>query len=325
MLIFYRLFTDAYLNIAAEEYFVKNAVEDMCMIWINERSVIIGKHQNAFAEINYPYVRAHNIPVIRRISGGGAVYHDAGNVNFTFIQKTDKRNQVDFKRFTSIIVNFMQSLGIEANTNKRNSIFAGDLKFSGHAEHIFHDRVLHHGTILFNTDIDKLQNCLTPEKEYQGKAMASVRSNVGNIAPLLSKTIDINQFAERFVNWLIDFYPGSNSYKIRPDELIAINELSETKYKTWQWNFGYSPAYQFQVNIPMLTGFLPINIKVENGKFIQISLPDETVKSSLSQVLRSMTGILHKEEEIDKFIENNRSSLELAGVKIVNFVNAFFN
>jgi len=325
MLIFHRLFTDPYLNIAAEEYFVKHAAEDMCMIWINERSVIIGKHQNAFAEINYPYVRAHNIPVIRRISGGGAVYHDAGNVNFTFIQKTGNTTQVDFKRFTAIIVSFMQSLGIEVNTNKRNSIFAGSLKFSGHAEHIFHDRVLHHGTILYNTDLEKLQNCLTPEKEYQGKAMASVRSDVGNIAPLLSETIDINQFAEKLVNWMIDFYPGSNSYNIQPDEITAINQLSETKYKTWQWNFGYSPAYLFHVNIPMLTGFLPFSIKVENGKFVQIIFPDETVNDPLSQVLSNMTGILHKEEEIDTFIENNRGSLELAGVKIVNFVNAFFN
>ena len=325
MLIFHRLFTDPYLNIAAEEYFVKHATEDMCMIWINERSVIIGKHQNAFAEINYPYVHANRIPVIRRISGGGAVYHDSGNVNFTFIHKTDKTNQVDFKRFTSIIVKFMQSLGIEVNTNKRNSIFAGSLKFSGHAEHIFHDRVLHHGTILFNTDLEKLQNCLAPEKEYQGKAMESVRNDVGNIAPLLSETIDINQFTEKLINWLIDFYPGSNSYKIQPDEIIAIKKLSETKYKTWQWNFGYSPAYMFQVNIPMLTGFIHVSIKVENGKFVQINLPDKIVNDPLSIVFKSMTGVLHNEEDIDKFVENNHTSLELAGVKIVNFVNVFFN
>jgi len=196
MLIFHRPFTDPHLNIAAEEYFVKKATEDMCMIWINEQSVIIGKHQNAFAEINYPYVRKNQIPIIRRISGGGAVYHDTGNVNFTFIQKTDKANQVDFGRFTSIIVKFIQSLGIDVNTNKRNSLFAGNLKFSGHAEHIFHDTVLHHGTILFNTNLDILQNCLTPEKQYQGKAMASVRSDVGNIAPLLSQNINIHQFTE---------------------------------------------------------------------------------------------------------------------------------
>jgi len=324
MLIFRRHFTDPYLNIAAEEYFVKHATEDMCMIWINEQSVIIGKHQNAFAEINYPYVRANKIPVIRRISGGGAVYHDTGNVNFTFIQKTDKTNQVDFKRFTAIIISFMQSIGIETNTNKRNSLFAGTLKFSGHAEHIFHDKVLHHGTILFNTNIEKLQNSLTPEKEYHGKAMSSVRSDVGNIAPLLPESIDIDQFIKRLIAWLTVFYPESKSYKLLPDELEIINQLAETKYKTWQWNFGYSPAYTFLVNIPVNNGLLAVSIKVENGKFVQIAPGEETMNNHLTQLLASMKGILHNEEEIDGFVENNRNSLELAGVNIVNFTQAFF-
>lgn len=324
MLIFNRTFTDPYFNIAAEEYFVKQAVEDMCMIWINDRAVIIGKHQNAFAEINYPYIRKNHIPVIRRISGGGAVYHDSGNVNFTFIQRTDKSNQIDFKRFTSIITEFIQCMGIEVNVNKRNSLFAGTLKFSGHAEHVFHDRVLHHGTILFNTDLETLQNCLTPEKEYQGKAMASVRSEVGNIAPLLPESIDINQFTEKLINWLFDYYPGSNSYILQPDEMDAISRLSETKYKTWEWNFGYSPAYTFQLNIPMLKGFLPVSIKIENGKIVHVELSAETLINPGIKILNNMIGILHKEDEIDKFVENNLTGLELAGINIVNLAEAFF-
>jgi len=325
MLIVNRSITNPYFNIAAEEYFVKQATEDMCMIWINEQSVIIGKHQNAYAEINYPYVHANHIPVIRRISGGGAVYHDPGNVNFTFIQKTDKTNQVDFKRFTSIIAEFIQSIGIEVTTNKRNSLFAGSLKFSGHAEHVFHDRVLHHGTILFNTDLEILQNCLAPVKEYSGKAMASVRSDVGNIAPLLSESIDIKMFTQKFAAWMLDFYPGSKTYELMSNEIDSISQLAETKYKTWEWNFGYSPAYTFQVYIPIDTDYLPVSIKVENGKFVQIELHHETNDNQLSQLLSSMAGVLHKEEEIDEFVENSRSVLELAGVNIVKFVDAFFN
>ena len=324
MLIFKRPYTDPYLNIAAEEYFVKHANDDMCMIWINDQSVIIGKHQNAFAEINYPYILSNSIPVIRRISGGGAVYHDTGNVNFTFIQKTDRTNQIDFKRFTSIIVKFMQSLGIDVNINKHNSLFIGSLKFSGHAEHVFHDRILHHGTLLFDTDLEVLQNCLTPVKEYKGKAMASVRSKVGNIAPLLPKHIDIHQFISSLVAWLTEFYPGSSTYHISHKEMDAINQLSEAKYKTWQWNFGYSPAYIFQATIPLLTDMLPVSIKVENGKFTQIEFPVKQEHTILAGIINEMKGLLHKEEEIDHFIENNLSSLELAGVKIVNFRAAFF-
>jgi lipoate-protein ligase A len=323
MLIFYRPLTDPYFNIAAEEYFVKHATEDLCMIWSNERSVIIGKHQNAFAEINYPYVRKNSIPVIRRISGGGAVYHDEGNINFTFIKKTNKTNQVDFQQFTSVITGFMQSLGFEVNINKRNSLFIGDKKFSGHAEHIFHDKVLHHGTLLFNTDLDTLQKCLFNVKEYEGKAMASVRSDVGNIAPLLSEHIDIYTFISRLKTWLIDFYSGK-PYKLQPHETDDILHLSETKYKTWEWNFGYSPAYAFVVQIPIHSGFIPINIKVKNGKFVQIDLPSGSISNPQSQVLNSLKGILHKEEEIDIFVKNNLLNLELAGINIVYFAEAFF-
>jgi len=324
MLIFYRPFTDPYLNIASEEYLVKHATDDICMIWINEKSVIIGKHQNAFAEINYPYVRANNIPVIRRISGGGAVYHDTGNVNFTFITKTVKTNQVDFSRFTSIIAHFMQSIGIEINVSKRNSLFIGNLKFSGHAEHVFHDRVLHHGTILFDTNLEALQNSLTPVKDYQGKAMASVRSNVCNIAPLLPESIDSHQFIKKLVDWLKNYYPGSESYNLLPDQLEAIEQLSETKYKTWQWNFGYSPAYTFQAEIPLVTGSFPIIIRIANGKFVHIDLPSDSGNLELFKILESMTGLLHKEEEIAKFVENNRQQLELVGINTVIFSEAFF-
>ena len=324
MLIFYRPFSDPYLNIAAEEYFIKQSTEDICMIWINERSVIIGKHQNAFAEINYPFVHSNHIPVIRRISGGGAVYHDMGNVNFTFIKKTGKTNQVDFSQFTSVLVTFMQSLGIEINVNKRNSLFIGNQKFSGHAEHIFHDRVLHHGTLLFDTDLNVLQKSLIPEKEYQGKAMKSVRSDVCNLAPLLPKTIDIHGFIQTLIAWLRNYYPESKSYELTDYEMKAISELSETKYKTWAWNFGYSPAYHFQTEIPLLSGFFPITVNVDNGKFVQINSLSESRNPDLVLLLNNMTGILHKEEEIDKFVEENKQLLELVGANTVLFTSVFF-
>lgn len=324
MLIFNRPFTNPYFNIAAEEYFVKQATEDICMIWVNEQSVIIGKHQNAYAEINFPFVRRNAIPVIRRISGGGAVYHDTGNVNFTFIKKTDKTNPVDFKRFTSIIVKFMESLGIEVNSNDRNSLFVENMKFSGHAEHIFHDKVLHHGTILFNTDLEKLQNCLTPEKTYEGKALVSVRSTVGNIVPLLSETIEIEEFTKTLTEWLLDFYPGSNSYKLQSGDISAINQLVETKYKTWEWNFGYSPDYVFQINIPGENTLNIFSLKVKNGLIVQVDSSDKFKSNTITTLLNGTIGLHHREDEINKYVVNNRNVLELAGINIVNFCSEFF-
>lgn len=325
MLLLYRHFTNPYQNIAAEEYYVKNTTEDLCMVWRNEPSVIIGKHQNAFAEINYPYIIDQKIPVIRRISGGGAVYHDLGNLNFTFVKKTDKANQVDFSRFTNVIIEFMQSLGIEANANYRNSLFIGDLKFSGHAEHLFHDRVLHHGTLLFNSDLERLNACLNPISKYKGKAMPSVRSNVGNIAPLLSNSIDIQTFITIFMDWLRAYYRGSVSFPIRPDELEAIKNLAESKYKSWDWNFGYSPSYSFNMDIQAVKGIISIIVKIENGKILNIESPSKRLSNSLSNLLSNMKGLYHRQEEIDRFVQNNTEYFELEGINIVNFTDSFFS
>lgn len=325
MLIMHRPFTDPYLNLAAEEYFVKQATEDICMIWVNEQSVIIGKHQNAFAEINYPYVRTNLIPVIRRISGGGAVYHDRGNVNFSFIRKTNKVNQVDFKQFTSIVIEFMQTIGIEVTTNTRNSLFVNELKFSGHAEHIFHDKVLHHGTMLFNTDLEVLNKSLNPEKEYQGKALPSVRSHVGNIAPLLSEKLDIHLFIDKFISFLIDYFPGSNKTRITEDDLQLIDKLAEEKYRTWQWNFGYSPSYSFKIDFSSFERHNTLVARVENGHFTKIDFTEYNSTAEIKQSLQNLTGLLHNEKDIEKYIENNRLLLELAGINTVLFKDAFFS
>ncbi len=324
MLIFFRKSTDPYFNIAAEEYFVKHFTEDICMVWLNRKSVIIGKHQNAFAEINYPFVRTQNIPIIRRISGGGAVYHDLGNLNFTFIKKTNKDNPVDFGQFTSIIVGYLHSLGIDVNVNKRNSIFIGDDKISGHAEHIFHDKVLHHGTLLFDSDLDMLGESLKPHKKYEGKAMPSVKSNVCNIRPFLSEDSDIQCFTNKFVNWLHVNYSSSGFYQLKQSDQNAINRLVVEKYKTWEWNFGYSPAYSFEATIQIFDGFLPITVKVENGKISQVKYPSETETKQIVDAVANLAGINHKEEDIAKFAEINSRELELAGIKIVSFTQAFF-
>ena len=324
MLIFYRPSTNPYFNIAAEEFFVKHFTHDICMVWHNSQSVIIGKHQNAFAEINYPFTKAQNIPVIRRISGGGAVYHDLGNLNFTFIKRTKKDNQVDFGQFTSIIVGFMQSIGIEVNVNKRNSIFIGNDKISGHAEHIFHDKVLHHGTLLFDTDLEMLTKSLEPYKKYEGKAMPSVRSSVCNIRPHLFQDTDIQCFTEIFVKWLQGNYPGDEIYHLTEVDTSVIMQLVEKKYATWEWNFGYSPAYAFEVALELVDGFLTLLIKVENGKIKQAQPVLESTNEGKKSVFNKLLGVNHKEEDIAEFAEINRPQLELAGIKIVSFTHAFF-
>lgn len=324
MLICYRHSTDPYLNMAAEEYFFKQSGEDMCMIWRNEKSVIIGKHQNAYAEVNYPYLKKHNIPVIRRISGGGAVYHDLGNINFTFIRKMAKPDTVDFNQFVNIFINLLQSVGIQATVGKRNSLFVEGFKISGHAEHAFRGKVLHHGTILFNTDLDALNNSLQPGKIIFSKALPSVKSPVANLCSFLSKEIDIQHFISKCLSWLAANLPSSKSFSLSDDDEKAILQLAEEKYKTWQWNFGYSPSYSFQADVQVFKEIVPILIRVENGTVSQTELLQHTTNQLLITLVNGLEGVLHNEEGLEEFILKYKPKLEMAGISAESLKNAFF-
>ena len=144
--------TDPYFNLAVDEYLLKNRKEDFLILGINDTSVIIGKHQVAHRESATKFVTQNNIPVIRRISGGGTVYHDNGNLNFSFILKSEQGKQVDFRKYTLPVISFLASLGVDAKFEGKNDLKVNGLKISGNAEHVYHDRVLHHGTLLFNSD-----------------------------------------------------------------------------------------------------------------------------------------------------------------------------
>ena len=153
--------TKPYFNLAAEDYVLRNFKDDCFMLWRNKPSIIIGKHQNTLAEINLEYVKDNNIDVVRRLSGGGAVFHDLGNLNFTFIKNAkDEGSLVDFKKYIQPILEVLQSLGVNAKFEGRNDIMIDGKKISGNAEHVFKRRVLHHGTLLFLSQIADLSKAL---------------------------------------------------------------------------------------------------------------------------------------------------------------------
>jgi lipoate---protein ligase len=324
MHIAHRLSTDPFENIAAEEYFVRNTEQDLCMIWSNQPSVIIGKHQNAYAEINYPFVRDHHIPVIRRISGGGAVYHDEGNLNFTFIRQTGGGNQVEFGRFTRVIIGYIQTLGIEVSTNSRNSLFAGGKKFSGHAEHLFHGRILHHGTLLFDTDLSVLEKSLQPAAEFKSKAMPSVRSEVVNLSSLLPGMTK-EQFTQRFLDYLYANASDPKAFTISDQATAEIRKLAGSKYRSWEWNFGYSPAYEFRLSLPDSGSGQPITVEVKNGIISGIRTDAHPGSDYFAERMQAFIGIPHREEAIRQFAATHPALIELLGTNAVSFTEAFFS
>jgi lipoate---protein ligase len=234
--------------------------------------VVVGKHQNLLAEINYPFVRENNIALCRRISGGGTVFHDAGNVNFSFIKNVKSPAEISFKQFTAPVVEALAKLGIEATTSGRNDLLIDGLKISGNAEHIYKNRVLHHGTLLFNSDLENLGQAIkvVPGK-YESKAVQSNRSPVANISQFLQTPMTTAEFI-RFLLGVQLENPENSFYQLSENDILAIEKLSTEKFKTWEWNFGYSPKYSFKNEVEIEGKLLKIRLIVEKGVIVEAEI-----------------------------------------------------
>jgi lipoate---protein ligase len=237
---------DPFFNLALEEVLLKNSQDEFLILGINNPSVIIGKHQSAHREVNTKFVIENNIPVIRRISGGGTVFHDKGNLNFTFIRQSESGKQVDFRKYTLPVIEFLSSIGVEAKFEGKNDLKVGGFKISGNAEHIYRNRVLHHGTILFSTSLDMLRNSIRKDKScYTTRAVESNPSSVMNLNVKLTGYRDIYEFKTEMMRYLQDILPDALNYQLSDKEINEAQLLSETKYKTWEWNWAYGPEYTF--------------------------------------------------------------------------------
>lgn len=226
--------TDAFFNLAAEEYLLKNVSEDIFMLWQNEPSVIIGKHQDVRAEVDISYIKQENIKIVRRFSGGGAVYHDLGNLNFTFIENGNKIHE---NKYTHQLIGFLETIGVSAVADNRQALTVGGLKISGSAQCIYKNRMMHHATLLFDTGLERLNLSLqgSPlEEETANVYVKSVKSPVTNLRTLVPYNLDtFKQLAKTyFTNHL-----GCLPYKLSNDDVLAISRLSLQKYSTPGWNY----------------------------------------------------------------------------------------
>ena len=266
MLCIQRDHTNPYFNIAAEEYVLKEFTEDVFMLWRNNPCIIVGKHQNTLAEINLDYITKNDIPVVRRITGGGTVFHDLGNLNFTFVQTGKPEELVNFRKFTQPIIDVLQKLGVEAKFEGRNDLTIQGKKFSGNAEHVHKNRVLHHGTLLFSAQLGHLNKALkvSPEK-FKDKAVKSVRSRVTNITEHLEPEMTVLEFRDKIFEHIQAAYPEMNVVSFSKSDEAKIHALAREKYKTWEWNFGYSPRYNFETSVKANGGNIQYHLEVKNG------------------------------------------------------------
>ena len=235
--------TDAAFNLAAEQYVFDSLPRDRryFMLWQNHSAVIIGKYQNTLAEINRPFVQAHGIQVVRRLSGGGAVYHDLGNLNFTFITDAGDLETLDMKLFCEPVLRTLAALGVQAEVNGRNDMTIDGQKFSGNSQYLRGGRIMHHGTLLFDSDLSVVAQALRVDPaKIQAKGLKSVRSRVTNIRPHLREDFPLSVFRAVLLENILRETPGEE-YRFSETDLAAIETLRRERYDTWEWNFGASP------------------------------------------------------------------------------------
>ena len=261
--------TDPRINLAIEEYILRNMdieKDDYLLFYINQPSIIIGKNQNTIEEINTDYVEENGIIVVRRLSGGGAVYHDLNNLNFSFLTKDDGNSFHNYKKFTQPVVDALAKLGVNAELSGRNDILAEGRKVSGNAQYSTRGRMFSHGTLLFNTDVDAVASALKVKKDkIESKGIKSVRSRVGNISDYLKEPMTVEQFRMEILKSIFGGEENIQYYNLTDEDWEKIHQISKERYQTWEWNYGKSPRFNIQKTNRFPSGSIDIRLEVNKG------------------------------------------------------------
>jgi len=300
---------DPHYNLALEEYAVKglDLDEDILILWQNEPSVIIGRNQNTIEEINKNYIEEKDINVVRRLSGGGAVYHDFGNLNFTFITKNFKSNVNNFKTFTQPVIDALQKLGVNAVFHGRNDIVVDGKKVSGNAQYFFKNKMLHHGTILFDSTLEDIVEVLNVgDEKIKSKGIKSIRSRVTNILPHLEKKVSMDEFKDILLKFILDTDNiEEKEYKLSDTQLKEIEELKNSRYDKWEWNFGESPEFEIQKQKRFEGGSLDIRFTVKDGKIKNLKIyGDFFGDKDVSSLENKLIGEKYKKEDIKNILDD---------------------
>ena len=320
---------DPRFNLALEEYVFYNfdTSNEYVILWQNEPSVIIGRNQNTIEEINSKFIKENNINVVRRMSGGGAVHHDLGNLNYTFIVNSDQDVISNFKKFTQPVVSTLAKLGVKAEFSGRNDITIEGKKFSGNAQHYAKGRLLHHGTILFNSDLRVVQEALNVKiDKLQSKGVKSVRSRVTNVFPFLKEKITVDEFKDTLLRFILnDDNYKEKEYVLTGSDLTAINALIENKYATWEWNYGESPAFEVEKSQRYEGGQLSLKYNVVDGTLQGLKIyGDFFGKQDIGDIEKLLMNKQFQEEAIRKVLQGIDFNEYFTGISVDNFIECMF-
>lgn len=320
---------DPMYNLAFEEYCFKYlpADEDYVILWVNGPAIIVGKNQNTLEEVNLDYVKENHIKVVRRITGGGAVYHDLGNLNFSIIKNTGENKKIDFKKYNIPILNALKRLDIKCELSGRNDMTIEDKKFSGIAQSIWKNRALNHGTLLFDTQLDVLSKALNVKQDkIESKGIKSVRSRVTNIKPFLSEGTTMESFREILLKYIFEFENDTpRKYELSDKEKSEIDKLFNEKYATWDWNYGNSPQFNYKNYKKFPFGAIEVRLHIKNGLIDECKFFGDFFGSENVEELEDLLlGKSYNEESISALLDENKLKQYFGDIEKNEFIDLLF-
>lgn len=321
--------TDPAVNLAIEEYALKHLPLDdsYLLFYINRPSIIIGKHQNTVEEINNEYVKDNNIQVVRRLSGGGAVYHDLGNLNFSFITKDDGQSFHNFLKFTQPVIDALLDMGVNAEMTGRNDLQVGEKKISGNAQFATRGRMFSHGTLMFNLNLDDVQASLNanPEK-FKSKSTKSVRSRVANIADLMDRPMTIEEFRAELLRHIFGMEPDQvPQYELTEADWAKIHEISAERYQSWDWNYGQSPESNIKHVKKFPVGLIDIRMDLKDGRIREIKIyGDFFGVGDVADIENALRGKRYEEAEVREALASLDIKHYFGNLELDDFIGLVF-
>lgn len=311
--------TDPAWNLAAEQYVFDALPRDRTyfMLWQNDNAIIIGKHQNAAAEINQQFVRENGVRVVRRLSGGGAVYHDMGNLNFTFIADAGDMESINFKLFCQPVVAALAALGVTAEVNGRNDMTIDGQKFSGNSQYLKEGRVMHHGTIMFDSDLDRVAQALHVDQEkIAAKGVVSVRSRVTTVRQHMPHPVELEEFRRVLLDNILAQQPGEG-YIFTEADKAQIARLREQRYATWEWNYGQSRECEMtkKKRFPACGG-VEAHLSTDHGVIEHIAFTGDFFSVVEPEVLaEKLVGLRLEEQNLREALAQEDAGRYFSGLK----------
>ena len=318
--------TDPAYNLAFEEYVLTHRRDGAyLLLWQNDNTIVVGRNQNTAQEIDRAFVEQHHIRVVRRGTGGGAVYHDMGNLNYSFITDAGDAERMAMERFTRPIVAALQGLGLQAEASGRNDILVEGRKVSGTAQRLTDGRILHHGTLLFDSRPEMVAGALRADPaKFRSKGAKSVRSRIGNIRDFLPEDMTLPAFWDYLKRQLAG--DGLVQDALTAEELAAVRQLKAEKYDTWEWTYGRSPSFDMVNRDYFPGGRLEIGLSVSGGRLTAVQFYGDFLSiTDTTPLAQALVGTDYREDAVAAVLAQYPLAAMFGGITGEELLRTIFN